>query len=120
MRILFLMVILVCSSKAMAWHTTGGKVGNINVYASTDIVLVTLINANGNVDSGEDVAECSNKKTFAISHTLPAERRQQMLSVLLMAKASGRSVQFAYSKTWGCVAYGPNPNAYRGITRIIL
>ena len=121
MRFLILVALTLVSGQALAWHTSGGQVKDINVYSGTDAVLVTLVNpTTGEMVNGADVTQCSNKTTFAISNTISPERRSQMLSLLLMAKASGRPVRLSYSTSGGCVAYGAGSSVYRGIVRIIM
>lgn len=103
----------ISSNAYSEWENTSGTVISMNNYASTDTVLVKLSSP------GVAVTECSNKDYFAIDGSLPENRRSQMYSALLAAKASGNSVTVAYENTGGCVPYGNNSSAYRGIRRII-
>lgn len=109
---LFLFALLL-SSPAFAWHTTSGTVKNIYAYANTDTVLVELST------HGAAVPECSNTKMFAINGAHPESRRNQMLTLLLTAKATGTRLSVAYNTSGGCVPYGGNNSAYREILRII-
>ncbi|WP_054114254.1 hypothetical protein [Marinagarivorans algicola] len=121
MRVILILIVMMSSTQAFAWHTSTGKVKNINFYSATDVILVSLIHSTtGEPVEGADVTACTNKTTFAISQSIPAERRSQMLSALLMAKASGRSVSFSYSSAGGCVPYGTGSSVYRGIVRLII
>ena len=94
------------------WIDATGKVRTIMVYAHTDTVLLTLDN------SSAPVSACSNSHTFAIDGALPPERRKQMLSVLLTAKATGNTLTLKYNDVDGCVNWGASPNVYRGVVRI--
>lgn len=107
------LVTLLLSSPALAWHTTSGTVENIYVYANTDTVLVEL-SAHGHA-----VSECSNTEQFAINGARSESRRNQMLTMLLTAKATGTRLNLAYNTSGGCVPYGGNNSAYREILRII-
>lgn len=95
------------------WLNTSGKVVNMNFYFKTDTVLVKL-------DKPGVSNDCSSLEYFAIDGGMPAERRQQMISALLSAKAMGQPVTIAYNEVDDCVAYDANPKAYRRIVRVIL
>ena len=112
MKNLLLLLLLVTVNANAAWIGVTGKVTTILLYDSTDSILVVL-------DSpGTVVAECSNNQTFAINGTLPADRRNQMLSALMMAKASGQSVTIMFNDVGGCVSRGASSNVYRKIERV--
>ncbi|MDZ7923413.1 MAG: hypothetical protein U5M23_05000 [Marinagarivorans sp.] len=120
MKYLLAIFSILISANALAWHTVGGKIDHISVYSATDIVIVTFVNSAGAAITGPEVEACTNKSEFAISTSIPAERRQQMLSILMMAKATGASVTISYDTASGCVPYGSSASAYRGIVRVIL
>nr|BDD45206.1 hypothetical protein 12 [Saccharospirillaceae bacterium] len=97
---------------AFGWNTATGTVETINFYSTTSTVLVELST------DGTAVSECNNNTLFAVDGTQPEARRNQMVSALLAAKASGNTVSISYSTSGGCVAYGSNTNAFRGIKRL--
>ena len=109
---LILLFLLVTVNVNAVWIGVTGKVTTILLYDSTDSILVIM-------DSpGTAVAECSNTQTFAINGSLPADRRNQMLSALMMAKASGQSVTIMFNDVGGCVSWGSTSNVYRKIERV--
>lgn len=110
-KILGFLLILCSTPSAAAWLSTSGTILNINFYAATDTVLVLL--SSYGADTG-----CTNKTTFAIDGSLPTERRQQMVSALLSAEASGSTVNVYYEDSGGCVAWNTDSNAYRSIKRL--
>lgn|GEM_PF-2454857 len=119
MKFFIFFIALFLSSHTLAWHTASGKINAINVYSETSTVLVTLVN-NGVQVNGPAVPDCTSTTTFAIDGSMPSDRRSQMVSILLMAKAAGKTVRFSYSTGGGCVPYGNGRSVYRGIKRIIL
>ncbi len=94
------------------WINVTGRVDMVSLYTTTDTIVVRLS------ESGSQVAACSNTTEFAIDGAIPENRRQQLLSVLLTAKASDSEVTIAYNDTGGCVAWGADPNVYRGALRV--
>lgn len=110
----FFATCLLPTSANAVWTGASGKVVDIVVYATTDTVLFVLD------VSGADVAECSNKTTFAINGSLPTDRRKQMLSVLLLAKTTGEEISVGFNVVGGCVPWGSTQNVYRGVARITL
>jgi hypothetical protein len=112
MKNLLLLLLLVTVNANAAWIGVTGKVTTILLYDSTDSILVVLDS------SGAAVAECSNNQTFAINGALPADRRNQMLSALMTAKASGQSVTIMFNDVGGCVSWGASSNVYRKIERV--
>lgn len=112
-RLLLGLLFLTAAINAHAiWVDASGKVSTISVYAHTDTVLITLDSSSASVDA------CSNNHAFAIDGGLPPERRKQMLSILLTAKATGDTLTLKYNDVDGCVDWGASPNVYRGIVRI--
>jgi hypothetical protein len=110
--VLISLFLLITVNANSAWIGVTAKVETILLYDSSDSILVIL-------DSpGAAVAECSNNQTFAINGTLPADRRNQMLSALMMAKASGQSVTIMFNDVGGCVSWGASSNVYRKIERV--
>lgn len=116
MKLFFLPFTLLfcCFSSYAGWHNTTGKITHINFYAHTNTVLLRLDS------SGHDVAECTNKDYFAVNSTMAENRRNQMISALLAAKAMGKTITIAYNQTGSCAAYGSNTSAYRSILRVIM
>jgi len=114
MRIILLTLVLstFASSAKAAWIYTTGKITSVQAYIKTDTVLVKLD------VSGTPVPECSNTRTFAIDGDVVADRRKQMLSLLLAAKATEQSVSIAYNDSNGCVAWDSRQNVFRSITRV--
>jgi hypothetical protein len=94
------------------WVDASGKVTSIVTYAHTDTILVKL------EVSGTEVAECSNKSEFAISKSVPDERRSKMYALLLAAKMSGTPVTVSYSHSGSCEPWDSNSSVYRMITRL--
>lgn len=112
--IVLLLIAVIPSNAHAVWLGATGKVKTIMIYGTTDTVLVEL-------DSpGVPVAECSNNTVFVINGADPADRRKQMLSALLATKATGEILTLKYLDVGGCVAWGSDPNAYRGLIRIDL
>lgn len=94
------------------WITASGKVESIVTYAHTETILVNI------TTSGTDVAECSNKKTFAISSNVSAEGRARMYSMLLSAQATDRTVTLSFLDVGGCESWFSTQNVYRRIARL--
>jgi len=95
-----------------AWLNVTGKVTSINTYASRETVLVNLDNA------GAEVAECSNKTTFAISKGISAEARARMYSLLLAAQSANRKVRIAFNDVGSCESWDAATSVYRKIQRV--
>ncbi|TDF39834.1 hypothetical protein EYS14_10080 [Alteromonadaceae bacterium M269] len=95
-----------------AWLNTSGKVTSLVTYATTNTILVGL-----SVD-GADVAQCSNKTTFAISKDIDAEARARMYALLLAAKTADTTVVVSYQDAGGCEPWSSNPSVYRRIVRL--
>ncbi len=113
MKYMILVVLLTLSTTSNArWLDVSGNVTHLVTYAHNETILVTLDN------TGNDVLECSNKVTFAISKTMSPEGRSRMYSLLLAAKTSGSRVTVSYNDVGNCEPWDANPNAYRKITRL--
>ncbi len=105
---------LVFSVHAAEWINVTGEVVGLTTYARTNTILVTL-------DSeGAEVAECSNRSTFAISKDDVPEARSRMYSMLLAAKTAEKKVVLTYQNIDGCEPWDSNPTAYRKILRLAL
>lgn len=52
---------------------------------------------------------------FVINGADTADRRKQML---LATKAVGQKLTLKYNDVGSCVAWGSDPNAYRGVIRV--
>lgn len=94
------------------WVDASGKVTSIITYAHTDTILVKLEVA------GTEVPECDNKSDFAISKSVPEERRSKMYALLLAAKMSGTPVTVSFSHSGNCEPWDSNSSVYRMITRL--
>ena len=113
MKYLFTLMLFTLSfSSSATWLDAVGKVTGLTTYAHTETILVSISSP------GADVAECSNKSTFAISSTMSAEGRARMYAMLLSAQATGRNVVISYNSVGNCEPWGPNQNAYRRIVRL--
>jgi len=111
-RILFLVIALISASSAFAgWHSVGGTVTSIAVYSSNDMIIFDMSNP------GATVSGCSvNGNSFSIDSAVPADRRKQMLSVILAAKTSGEVIAVAYDDT-NCATYSGS-TTFRSVKRI--
>lgn len=94
------------------WVDVSGKVSSIITYAHTDTILVKLD------ASGSDVSECSNRTDFALSKSIPEERRAKMYSFLLAAKISGTPVTVSFNHSGSCEPWDANSSVYRIIARL--
>lgn len=94
------------------WIDASGKVTSIITYAHTDTILIKLEVA------GTEVPECGNKSDFAISKSVPEERRSKMYALLLAAKMSGTPVTVSFSHSGNCEPWDSNSSVYRMITRL--
>ena len=112
-KIFFTALVLVSlKSYSAYWMDTTGKVNSIVNYAHTNTILINLSVAGNNVE------ECSNKSTFAISASIDPEIRSRMYAMLLSAQATGRNITLSYSNIGNCEGYGSNANSYRRIVRL--
>lgn len=110
--VLTMLTLLVSISANAGWVDSTGTVKNIITYAHTETILVQLS------VSGINVAECSNKTTFAISAQMSSEGRARMYSMLLSSQTTGRPVVVAVLDTDGCESWFSTQNVYRRIARI--
>lgn len=118
MRTITMALIVLCGTTLpaeAAWFNYSGKVDKISVYGERDTVLVKLV-PHPNLEGLP--AGCTGD-FFALSASWPVERRQQMLSVLLSAQASGRTVTIAYDDAAACASFSANVN-FPAIVRVIL
>lgn len=107
-----LLCFFLSSSVYAYWIDASGKVASIIHYAHTDTILVKLD------VPGAEVLDCSSKTDFAISKSIPEERRSKMYSFLLAAKMSGTPVTLSFSHSGSCEPWDSNPSVYRMITRL--
>lgn len=94
------------------WMDAKGKVTSIITYAHTDTILVKLD------VSGTEVPECSNKSDFAISKSIPEDRRAKMYALLLAAKMSGTPVTVSFNHSGECEPWDSKTSVYRTIKRL--
>jgi hypothetical protein len=77
------------------YNTNGGFVVTaVATYTDTDSIYV-------NVSSPPAHSACNNSY-FVVSGAIPADRRKAILARLLLAKATGESVNFGYDGTGDC------------------
>ncbi len=90
------------------WTEVTGKVLMVTSYDHTSTVLVTLENQpTGPLPTGCRI------DAFAIDGALSADRRQQMLSMLLSAQMANRNVDVSWDNAGNCVAYSTGNNFVR-------
>ena len=94
-----------------AWTNTSGKVTLVSTYTTTEHILFTLDNNN------ITVPENCTTSTFAIEPHISADKRSQLLSVLLAAQASGKTVNIAYDDTL-CTPWTSGSTQYLKVYRI--
>jgi hypothetical protein len=109
-----MLFVFLCLSQGVYayWVDASGKVASIITYAHTDTILVKLEVA------GTEVPECSNKSEFAISKSIPEERRSKMYALLLASKMSGTPVTVSFSHSGSCEPWDSKSSVYRTITRL--
>ncbi|MEM9287309.1 MAG: hypothetical protein AAGA36_03140 [Pseudomonadota bacterium] len=83
-----------------AWRGVTGKISGITTYNNRDIVLVSLQNQ----PTGPAPSDCAIS-AFAIDGNVTAERRQQMLSLLLSAQMAGRDIGITWEDAGSCVVF---------------
>ncbi|MEM1052993.1 MAG: hypothetical protein AAGI28_12960 [Pseudomonadota bacterium] len=95
------------------WKAATGKVDVMNMYDHTSTVLVAL-----DTQPTGPVAPGCLISSFAIDGALPADRRQQLISLLVSAKLADRAVTIAWDDLGSCVPYFSSQ--YARIVRITL
>ncbi|ALU44648.1 hypothetical protein [Pseudoalteromonas rubra] len=104
--------LLMASQAQAAWITVSGKLKDVVVYSSRDTILVTLESVTSDINT-----TCSNKRTLAVSHSLPTERRNRMYSMLLARQTAGKNVSLTYETT-SCESWDANSAVYSRIVRM--
>ncbi|WP_096087865.1 hypothetical protein [Agaribacterium haliotis] len=107
-----MLFLLPCLANAY-WLEASGEVASLNIYASNNTILVNLKDVDG-----DDVDECANKTTFAVSKSLEPEARARMYAYLLAAKTAGARVTLAFNHEGGCEPWGSKSDVYRKIQRL--
>ena len=113
---LFLCLQLALFSKpaSAGWQVVTGDVIQIASYSRTSAVLIVIVNQ----PSGQTPSGCSLGH-FAIDPSMPEDRVQHMMSMLMVAKMAGQSVQLTYDDAATCVSYSPSYEVPR-IVRLII
>lgn len=96
-----------------AWFQANGKVIQVLVYSNTDTVLLKL-DTGGTPTSG-----CADATMFAVDGAVSADRRKQLVSILLAAQARDATVSVSYLDVGGCIPWDGSPNIYRTVARLI-
>ena len=86
------------------WVNYEGKIQYISTYTQTDHIIFFM-------EGSVPYSHCTIANTFAISPTVALDRRQQMLSVLMTAQATNRTVTIAFDDT-GCVPWTSGTATY--------
>lgn len=83
------------SARAAYNANTSGVVISVVTYTDADYILFRLSNQPASHPS-------CNSNFFAISSTVSADRRKNMLARLLLAKATGEPIDIGYDNTSDC------------------
>ncbi|MBL4800725.1 MAG: hypothetical protein JKY45_02455 [Emcibacter sp.] len=93
-------------------HFPAAKVVRVSTYVYYDHIIFSLENSpTVRPDS------CPTAGDFAIDPAVPAEQRQQMLSVLLTAKMTGTPLYVSYEGSASCIDFSGTPS-YLKVYRI--
>ena len=90
-------LLLLFSTSAFADYNANmtGVVTHVLTYTGSDQIYFRL-------DNQPSSHPACNTDYFAIDSSIPAERRQQVLSRLLMAYATGKPINIGYDSEAGC------------------